>query len=133
MTKLEDYERVVAYRNAAVADGWSIEPTYASDESVDSAARLKRDGFVMQILTRRKEQPSGKINYEADVAVWGPDRLCIRPGQVYSMEHLTAELRSCHYCGKKDVPTQQVAFCSRCCAECAPKQRAIQEQPGWCS
>ena len=37
------------WRNAAVADGWSIEPTY-EHEPQEHAFRLRRDGFVVQGL-----------------------------------------------------------------------------------
>src|SRR6185437_538235 len=38
------------FRDAAVADGWSIAPTYGDSESVERAAKLRRDDFTMMIL-----------------------------------------------------------------------------------
>lgn len=40
-----------AWREAAIADGWSAEPTYKT-EPIERAMRLKRDGYVVQTITR---------------------------------------------------------------------------------
>lgn len=115
------------FRDDAVADGWSIEPTYIS-ESVDSASRLKRDGFVMLIVTREKV---GKWEFEANVNIWGPDGLAIRPPEFYDFSKIELGTRTCNYCGKSDVPTERVGFAGRCCAACLPEARRKIETPGW--
>jgi len=55
--KMTDAERetfkaeIEQWRDAAVADGWSIKPTYQS-EVVEQAASLERDGFHAQVIAR---------------------------------------------------------------------------------
>lgn len=56
-------EYVRAYRDAAVADGWSIEATY-KEETFDRAARLRKDGFLMSILTRDNSEDHRKYRAE---------------------------------------------------------------------
>jgi len=137
-----EYDRVVAYRDAAIADGWHHEATYGS-ESEERACRLRRDGWQMQILTRSRgnyipdpkwpnhPSPHGKYAYEAQVSVWGPDGMDVRPGAIYDWESLKAKLRICPNCGAKDVETERVGFAGRCCAKCLPEQRKQVEYPGW--
>ena len=137
------YREVVAFRDAAIADGWVHRPTYES-EPEERACRLSRGGFTMQILTRSRDNevldPSrgyhhsihGKWKYEAQVNIWGPDGLCISPGSpVYDMERIKAGLRRCDACGAKDVETQRYSFAGRCCAKCRPEMAAKYEKPGW--
>src|SRR6266478_4034061 len=104
-----EYERVVAFRDAAIADGWSHEPTYGS-ESEERASRLNRDGFSMQILTRSRgnevldpargmhRSVHGKWAYEAQVNVWGPDGMSIDIGPAYDWEAIKAAVRKCPEC-----------------------------------
>lgn len=130
-------EHVAAYRDAMVADGWSIEPTYRH-EPVESAARLVREGFVCQILTRdkgasetREPRDRGLKRYEASLSMWGPDRLALRPPYPYSFAACEARTRTCHDCGKSDVPTERVGFAGRVCADSLPAARKRVETPGW--
>jgi hypothetical protein len=139
-----EYERVCAWRDAAIADGWHHEPTYPKSELEDRACRLSRDGWSVQILTRsrgnyipdpqwpNRPSPHGKWAYEAQVSVWGPDGLAVNPGLTYDWNALKANLRHCPECGKDDVETRRVAFANRCCNDCAPKLKAELEKPGWC-
>lgn len=124
---------VRAWVAAAVADGWTIEPTYPC-ESVERAARLRRDGWLAQVVMRdmRTETKPGKWKYEAQVHVWGPDGLCVDPGAVYSWADLVAGLRVCDQCGGRDVDTKRVGFANRVCAVCVPAARKRIERPGWC-
>lgn len=126
------HEEVVAFRDAAVADGWSIEPTYGEHESVDRASRLKKDGFLMMILTRTPvEGDFFRHRYESEVSIWGPDGLCIAPPSKYDMEEIRRGLRICEECHATDVETFRVSFAGRCCAKCLPAARKIHEYPGW--
>lgn len=123
-------ENVRAFVVAAVLDGWSIEATYES-ESIESAAKLRRDGFVMSVLMREKDA-GGKWRYEASISIWGPDGLAIRPvPHPYNAEAISAGLRVCSNCKDKDVPTERFSFAGRCCAKCLPRMRELHEQPGW--
>jgi hypothetical protein len=73
------YNAAIAYRNAAVHDGWSIRPTYEGHESVERAATLEKDDFTIMILTRDPTTSDiGKWKYEASIHIWGPDGLAIK-------------------------------------------------------
>lgn len=138
--KREPWEYVTAYREAMIADGWEAEPTYPSHEPLESAARLKRDGFVCLMLSRskgpkeeREERHRGLKQYETKIHIWGPDRLAITPPFPYSFEGCVDGATRCHACGKRGVETQRVNFAGRVCAECLPEQRRLTERPGWCN
>jgi hypothetical protein len=119
-------------RDAAVADGWSIRPTYGS-EDIGRASTLDRDGFKMLVLTREISATSRKWKYEAAVHIWGPDGLSIDSPQAYDWNLIRGSIRRCGYCKADDVDTQRVGFAGRCCAKCLPAQRARIETPGWTS
>jgi hypothetical protein len=114
-------EAVKAFRDAAVADGWSIEPAY-SGESTDSAAKLKRDGFIMQILTR---------DAGAEVHLWGPDGLAINPPAVYSFDEITKGLLQCGFCKNFVDKIHRVGFAGRSCIHCLAAAQKELEFPGW--
>lgn len=121
-----------AWRDAAVADGWSIEPTYGDSESVDRAARLSRVGWMAQVITRTPIEGNRHANYYCGtIHVWGPDGLAVSPGHTYDWAHLVAGLRTCSACKATDVDTERYGFAGRCCAACLPTMRARTEQPGW--
>ena len=127
----EDIERVRQWVAAAVADGWTIYPTYRT-EPVESAARLSKDGFQAQVLMRdHGTEGTHRWRYEAKVSLWGPDGLCLSVPQVYDWERLTSATRMCGECGAKDVDIQRVGFAGRCCATCLSKARAKYEYDGW--
>lgn len=132
------HSHVVQYRDEMVADGWSIEPTYGS-EPVESASRLKRQGFVSLILTRdkgpvedREPRNKGLRRYEAQVSIWGPDGLAITVPYPYSFAACVANTRKCSGCKATEVPTERVGFAGRVCASCLPDARRRIETPGWC-
>jgi hypothetical protein len=120
---------VRAWVAAAVADGWAITPTYGDHEPVERAARLTRDGFVVQALMRDDLPPV----VGAAIHVWGPDSLTILVPQAYSYDSLVAGLRVCSKCRARDVDTQRVGFAGRVCAACLPAARKVAEYPGWTS
>lgn len=134
-----EFERVVRWRAAAVADGWSIAPTYPGTEPADRAARLSRDGFTIQILTRDmlawfeagKQSWKPKVRYSLSITIWGPDGLQIDPPHEYDGAAIIAGLRHCMNCGADDVETQRFSFAGRCCAACRPEMSRLTEQPGW--
>lgn len=115
---------------AAVADGWSIEPTYPSHETAEQACRLRRDGYVALCLMR--ELPAGgRWRFNTCVHLWGPDRLAITPPYPYDFAAIQAGLRTCLSCGRADVDVQRAGFAGRYCAICLPAERKAQEYPGW--
>lgn len=122
-------ESVRAFVAAAVADGWSIEPTYGS-EPVTSAARLQKAGYMGQALMRVKDKPS-KWKYEAQISLWGPDGLAIKPPCPYDWNAITAGTTRCSACGADGVKTVRYSFAGRCCESCLPKMREQHERPGW--
>ena len=124
--------RVIEFRDAATADGWSIEPTYLKHETVHRAASLKKDGFSMSILTQAME-PGRKWKYEASINIWGPDGLCIKAPKVYDWAAIQAGVQVCGYCGSEGVETQRVGFAGRSCDACLDSARKKDEYPGWCN
>ena len=137
------YREVVAFRDAAIADGWAHHATYQC-ESEERASRLSKDRFTMQILTRSRDNEvldhsrgyhhsiHGKWKYEAKVSIWGPDGLGISLiGPIYDMKRIKAGLRRCDACRAEDVDTERYSFAGRCCAKCRPAMAAKYEKPGW--
>lgn len=124
------FNEVVAWREAAIKDGWSIEPTYQS-ESQDRASSLWKEGFHALILTRDNSSKHGKYSYEANVSVWGPDGLAVSAGEVYDWMRIKAGLRHCHACGANGVDTQRYSFAGRCCEACRPAMAAKHERGNW--
>ena len=121
-----DESRIIAaemWRDAALADGWSGEATYAPTEGMDRAARLQHpEGFQAQIITRRRrpEDKRQKWAFEASIAVWGPDGLAVAPPNVYDMTAIRASIATCRYCGTHSVKTVRVGFAGRACEACQP-------------
>ena len=124
---------VQEYREAAVADGWKIEPLYET-ESVQSAAKLTRDGWVMHVMARDLRKP-GRLkgpSYEACVTIWGPDRLQITVPHPYSWHLIEAALSKCMKCGQS-AEVERVGFAGRYCKTCSPSERKRQELARWTS
>src|SRR3990167_2938315 len=127
---IEEYEHVICWRDAAVADGWEIHPTYGGHESKDRACTLTRDGFKALVLTL--DQLGAKNwKYEAEVNLWGPDGLMIPAGIEYDWERIQAGLRRCPKCGAQDVETHRFSFAGRACEVCLPELKREHEKPGW--
>lgn len=125
----QEYDRVSEYRDAAVADGWLIKPTY-STEDVNRAATLEKDGFKMMIITR--QLPEGRTkDYSVSMAVYGPDGLIIEPPKVYSMTEIVRRVNYCKHCDSHDVKTHRYSFAGRACASCLPGLKNKHEKPGW--
>lgn len=123
------FDAVVAWRDAAIADGWSVEPYFPNHEPVSSASKLRREGYIASILTR--EKVNSKWKFECQMSVWGPDGLAIKVPVVYDWQKISTSQRRCNYCKAEDVETHQVGFAGRACAACLPAQRKRQEYPGW--
>lgn len=111
----------ITWRDAAIADGWSARATYGNSESFDRASSLDHpDGYKVMILSRTNDKPGAKWKFEAQVSVWGPDGLTIKPPAEYDMVAIRAAVENCHYCGKTGCKTERVGFAGRACATCAP-------------
>lgn len=136
--ELRDPALIFAWRDAAVADGWTITPTY-ENESVDTAFHLAHaNGFKISGCARpdtksyppRPVQPSGGYY---TLAGWDDRGIGFDPfPAVYSLAALVALTRHCPICGADDVDTNRVGFADRACATCTPGLRAKIETPGWC-
>jgi hypothetical protein len=121
------------FRDASVADGWTIQAAYAN-ESVDRAAMLHREGFKMFILTREDQETWRRFKYTAQICIWGPERpvgLNIRVPEMYSWSAITEALRQCTICQQDDVETFVWSFAGRACAGCLPSQKTKHERNGW--
>jgi hypothetical protein len=134
-------EEARAWRDAAVADGWSIRPTYDGHEDVSRAATLEKDGWTALIVTRVYDEEYMKTaapwlksmagKTDVSIAVWGPDTLAISVPMPYSFDSCIKMLRRCNDCKKEDVSTQRVSFAGRVCSTCLPAARKRDEYPGW--
>ncbi|HUW08396.1 MAG TPA: hypothetical protein VM537_01645 [Anaerolineae bacterium] len=131
----KEIERVRRFVAAAVADGWEIAPTYQS-EDVSRAARLTKDGFVMQTIMREDEDGRphawSRKGTEASISIWGPDGLGVDVPLEYDGDLIRSWTRKCGECGATDVDTKRVAFANRVCNACLPAARKKYEKPGWC-
>lgn len=125
---LSKLEQVRAWRDAAIADGWHIEPTYGHHEDVSRAARLMRGGFVVQLITRENV---GQWKANVSLGGWAPDGMAISLPTVYDPAVFARSMRHCNYCHADDVETHRVGFAGRSCEACLPAQRALAEKPGW--
>lgn len=119
-----------AYRRAAISDGWTFGPLYGH-ETYDRACKLKRDGFVMHIISRDNSSKTGKFKYDASISIWGPDGLCVRPPAAYSFAEIKKSSERCNHCGGPNG-NHRYSFAGRCCAECLPEMQRTHEQTGWC-
>lgn len=116
---------VEQFRDAAVADGWSIAPTYPSHEPAEQAATLNRDGFIMMVLARPKSGGNtGNWTCSASVHIWGPDGMAIPPPPLYDWAKISAGVTTCGYCGAHPVKTERVGFAGRACPTCRPIEGA---------
>ena len=131
---LEALEGARAYRAAALADGWTSEPTCKQEEE-ECASQHHREGFHMSIIAPESRPATKHLieqrRPEGSVSIWGPDGLAIAVPMPYSWGALVAGMRICGACGKTDVDTQRFSFAGRCCAVCLPEMRRKHEYPGW--
>ncbi|HCE07501.1 MAG TPA: hypothetical protein DEQ40_02660 [Oxalobacteraceae bacterium] len=120
-------EKALAWRAAALRDGWSSHPTYQC-EPEQRAFSLNRNGFHVQGLARPSTKDTGG---SGEITCWGPDGLHIAVGEIYDWAAIRAGMTTCAYCHKIGVPTERVGFAGRCCAGCLPDMRKVIETPGW--
>lgn len=113
---------------AAVADGWSIKPTYGDHEAVERAFTLERDGFKISGIAR---MDSGTGMPSAGIHIWGSDHLAIKPPLTYDWEAIKRGAATCSKCGANPIETERVGFAGRYCAPCATVERPKIETPGW--
>lgn len=118
-----------AYRDAAVADGWSLRATY-EHEAVERAASLERDGWVMLIISRAPRDDTEMPT--SSVCIWAPDKAQIRPPLTYDFAAMTAATKVCTQCKAEGVETKRLAFASRVCAACEESYARTHMGPGWC-
>ena len=129
------YDLAVQFRAAAIADGWKPERTDYR-ESMHRNTSLTRDGFVMQITTRRGYNG---FKYTSNIRIWGPDGLAIMPTKEYSWEAIVAGLRTCDDCEASDVETSQYKctvspgthYARRVCEKCFSALKAEHERSEW--
>jgi hypothetical protein len=120
---MKRYIEVCAFRDAAIADGWSHEPTYGNQEPEESACTLKRDGWIMMVFARKQ--------HDVSISIWAPDGLDVKAPGVYNWDEIQRGIRRCNACGAEDVKTTRYSFAGRCCEKCLPAMRAKHEFPGW--
>lgn len=111
-----------AWRDAAVADGWSIEQTYGH-EPAEHAFRLQRAGYMILGLARPMPEDDRSLPMP-DIAIWGPDGLHIPTPLTYDFAAIERGAKTCGYCGAHPVKTQRVAFANRACDTCGPIEQA---------
>ncbi len=90
----EGMERLHKYRNDAISDGWAAKQTY-SHEPIESHSTLRKDGFVMMIMSRSESED---FPDHGDVTIWCPDGMQVDPPETYSWDEITASTRKCLTC-----------------------------------
>jgi len=132
---------------AAIADGWSIEPTYES-ENVMRAGTLKKaagegNEWHLTYINRPEmtcyNDPEFKKLFGGRIHMWGPDGLAIPIDEKdtenggYDWTALQAALRTCGYCHATNVETTRISFAGRCCLACRNDKELTRkvEYPGW--
>lgn len=133
-----DYSAVVAWRTAALADGWTLENVYEI-EPAQSYGKIAKEGFTGHVCARVTTEMQAiyphhrsKWKYEAQIHLWGPDGLAIKSPDVYNWNVIIGNSHTCSACGAVVVKTFRYGFAGRCCEACLPAMRAQHEQPGWC-
>lgn len=144
MSAAAEDEWLVDWVESAVADGWSLRPTY--NEPVEHAGTLTRPAaddecagaherttWVVMYLNRPPGPTKHGNRLRRDIAIhaWGPDRLAVKAPRPYSMEAMRAALRTCLDCGLADVDVVRIGFAGRTCRACHAKNVALVEYPGW--
>lgn len=139
------------WRDAAIADGWAMRPTYAGEE-MHNACTLEREGYSAQILTRGNRLPKDEDDRDSrlgggEVHCWAPDTLQIKVPLVYpGWQYFLDAVVTCPHCHRgpnrwffgstegniAPVVTKRYHFAGRACDECRPALRAATETPGWC-
>lgn len=127
------FEAVALWIADAVADGWSMRPTYSS-EPVERAITLDRDGYRIMAINRSESNGKKPGNWysESKINIWGPDGLTIPPPQFYDFAKIAKFVTHCSVCKTDGVKTVRYSFAGRCCEKCLPEMRAKHERPGWC-
>lgn len=127
-------QAVYDFIDGAVADGWSIKPTYPNSEPVNRSATLEREGYKMLAVSRDNSlKDVGKWKFEAHISIWCPKGIAIEVPPYYNWEAIVANTRKCSRCQKTDVDTFVVGFANRSCADCLPAEKKRLEYPGWCN
>jgi len=116
-------EQVLRWIINAVADGWTIEPTYPH-ESADKAASLDKEGYHALTLARSE--------LDVSISVWGSDELHVDVPETYDWDVMVRGTRICMYCGAVGN-TVRIGFAGRCCPECREEHKAKVEFSGWTS
>jgi len=122
----ERYDAAIAYKDSAIADGWSLK---TEENGNCDYFILNREGFTMHCMARLHKSTC-KWKYQAEVTIWGPDGLQIRVPDMYDWEEIQKRVDVCMSCGAVGK-IQRVGFAGRYCSKCVPAQRKIQEFPGW--
>ena len=126
----QDYKDTCAFRDAAIADGWSHKPTYNSEDE-SRACSLEKDGWKMMIFTRTLSA-AATCKYDASISIWAPDGLAVNVPRIYDFQKLKDGETYCKTCGSSNVKTVRYSFAGRCCEKCLPAMRAKHEYKGWC-
>jgi len=115
--------------NAAINDGWTCQPLYLS-ESIDTAAKLTKDGYVMYIF-RRGLKAGGDFKWTVTINIWCPEKLHIETPDIYDWERIKDGLNRCDWCTQIVNETFRAGFANRVCKSCLPAARQKLEFPGW--
>lgn len=95
------------WRDAAIADGWLVSPTYASEALTSACTLYNEDGFHVNIITRPSKAPdmSDPVHYGhptlggGSIHAWGPDRLQVPvPREYPGLQYFKDALVTCPHC-----------------------------------
>jgi hypothetical protein len=114
-----EYERLIAFRSAAIADGWENRPH----------GQLFKEGYLMDI---HAEESDDWFLSGAEIYIWGPDGLALKNyPKEYDWEAIKQRARECHFCGTDTGHMQRVCFANKSCDKCYPAAIKRLEVPGW--
>ena len=125
---INEHLAAVAFREAAISDGWIAAALY-DNEPMESYAHLTKDGYAMHVNARVGN--SGCYKYQAQVSIWGSDGLAIKAPKIYDHDAIFKEgMNRCVNCGAIGE-TFRYGFAGRCCRICLTEMRKKYEFPGW--
>ena len=120
------------WRDMAVADGWSCEPTYKPEDPHFTLTHPSGWKAMIDCRCYPKARP-GVLCCKDRVSIWAPDGLGVN-SVPYNMDWLCDLTRVCDACGERGVATVRIAFANRVCKKCRadPSVVAKYEPKGWC-
>lgn len=111
---------IVAWRNAALEDGWVLIPKFPG-VPWKQACTLHREGFVTLCVTRNGPGDT--------LTIWGPDGLQVPTPNPYNWKEMMTGLNICLFCGNETEDPRKLGDGGRACPDCE-RNNGNRTQPG---